>query len=330
MEVLPQTIYLGSCFVNAIYVFFILLLYCIFQVLAAVIRNKKLKSVTNILVCNLASTDILFAAGIPFIAVTRITQNWILGDVICKLVTYVQFVSGVCSIVTMVMISVERYICVCLINKHKLTFKDTAIVLAAIWLLAILFPIPVALSQTVMTFNLDDETYRFCGVQWLDNFHADVYLSFMIGVFFFIPLMVISGFYLQILRTVTNSSARTNGTSTLRSELSAKKQIRLVKMFASIVALFVIMWLPFFILSFLGVHYKQITSTHFTATLILALANTCQNPLLYGYFNHHLREEFRTMLFRRCFRGDNCLRSTAYNVQGTELGSTGNNSSTVG
>ncbi|XP_045188211.2 somatostatin receptor type 4-like [Mercenaria mercenaria] len=298
------------------------------MVLAAVIRNKKLKSSTNFLVCNLATTDILFASGIPFIAVTRVTQHWIFGEFVCKFVTYVQFVSGVCSIVTMVMISVERFICVCLMNKYKIQNRDLALIIVAIWCLSAIFPIPVALSQTVRTVHTANEYFMFCGVQWLNGFHAEIYLGFMVSVFFVIPLIFISGFYLRIWRVVKSSDARTQGASR-RSENSIRKQIRLVKMFSSIVILFVLMWLPFFIVSFLGVHYKQITSTHFTVTLILALANTCQNPLLYGYFNHRLREEFRIMCCSR-FKGLGTSTASAYAVQGTELGSAVNNSSTIG
>lgn len=298
------------------------------QVLAAVVRNKKLRSATNMLVCNLATTDILFATGIPFIAVTRVTHHWIFGDIVCKLVTYVQFVSGVCSIVTMVMISVERFMCICLMNKYNVQNRTIAIIIAVIWCLSASFPIPVALSQTVRTVGTLEGTFRFCGVQWLDNFHSDIYMLFMMLFFFIIPLIVISGLYLRIWRVVTGSDARAQGASG-RSEISAKKQVRLIKMLASIVLLFVLMWLPFFILSFLAVQYKQITSSHFMVTLILALANTCQNPLIYGYFNHRMREEFRNMCCSRFLRPATSS-ATAFAVQGIELGSTVNSSSTIG
>lgn len=318
--------------------YFIYLFYCdilsvllcikftVLQVIAAVIRNKKLRSVTNFFVCNLAATDILFAAGIPFIAVTRITQNWIFGESICKCVTYIQFVSGVCSILTMAVISVERFVCVCLINRYKIQLKGFAFILTSVWCISASFPIPVALSQTVRTIHTANDTFIFCGVEWPGGFHADVYLGSMVTLFFFIPLTVISGFYLRIWFAVKSSDARAQGEN-CRSENYLKKQVRLVKMFSSIVLLFVIMWLPFFVLSFLGVQYKQITSTHFTVTLILALANTCQNPLIYGYFNHRLREEFKKMF---CFRYQKAVKSASpYAVHRTELGSMGKDSSTA-
>ena len=269
----------------------------------------------------------LFASGIPFIAATRITQHWVLNDFICKAVTYIQFISGICSILTMMTISVERFMCVCLLNRHKLTVKQLVLSIVCIWIIAVGFPVPVALAQTMITIQTGKESFTFCGVSWKEEFHTEIYLAVMAIFFFLIPLIVISVFYLRILRVVNTSVERTRVTHQ-NSGKSAKKQIRLVKMCSSIVFLFVIMWLPFFIISFLGVHFKQITSTHFTITLILALANTCINPVLYGYFNHRFREEFKAMCCKR-FRKPPSSRTSVYGAQGTELGSVGGNSSTV-
>ncbi|KAH3855842.1 somatostatin receptor type 4-like [Dreissena polymorpha] len=309
------------CFLSAI---FVVGMIGNVMILVAILRNTKLRTVTNILVCNLSMADILFALGIPCIATTRITRHWVLGEIVCKLITYVQFVSGISSILTMVMISVDRFISVCLLNKYKMTRRDLTLSLVATWVISAAFPIPVAISQTVKTVNSDDQAYKYCGVEWSINFRSDIYLTFMVTFFFFIPLIVIIILYSRIWLIVKCSNSRAmhgNG----RSEQANKKQIRLVKMFASIVALFVVMWLPFFILSFLGVFYNQITSTHFTVTLILALANTCQNPLIYGYFNRRLRSEFKTMLCTKLF--GRSQSSSSYNVQGTELGSAVRNSS---
>ena len=291
------------------------------------IRNPRLRSATNVLISNLAVTDILFSSGIPFIATIRITQHWVFGDFFCKTLTYIQFISGICSILTMMTISIERFFCVCLMNRYKLTTKQLVFVMSCIWIIAAGFPVPVALAQSVINIHTTIESFRFCGVSWEEEFHTEIYLGCMAIFFFVIPLIVISSFYFRILRVVKSSVERTR---TIRPNpgKSAKKHIRLVKMCSIIVFLFIVMWLPFFIISFLGVHFKQITSTHFTATLILALANTCLNPLLYGYFNLRFREEFKNMCCQR-WRKQHSSRPSVYGVQGTEMGTVGDNSSTV-
>jgi hypothetical protein len=71
----------------------------------------------------LAVADLLFASWIPFIATTRVTHYWIFGNAICKLVTYVQFLSGISSILTMMVISIERYTCVMYSPHRKMSAK---------------------------------------------------------------------------------------------------------------------------------------------------------------------------------------------------------------
>ena len=284
---------------------------------------------TNLLISNMAATDIIFCLGIPFIATTRITQHWILGGFVCKAVTYLQFTAGICSILTMTTISVERYMCVCLLNRYRLSAKQLMFSIVCIWFVAIGFPVPVALAQSVVTVWIGNNSFTFCGVSWREEFHTEIYLGFMAAFFFIIPLTVISAVYLRILRVVNSSVERTRASRQSSVKSGAKKQIRLVKMCSAIVFLFVVMWLPFFIISFLGVHLKQITSTHLMATLILALANTCCNPVLYGYFNDKLREEFKEMCFISFLRqNQQSSRTSVYGVQ-TEHGSVGGNSSTV-
>lgn len=275
-------------------------------------RRPKMRKVTNYFISNLAVADLLFASWIPFIATTRVTHYWIFGNAICKLVTYVQFLSGISSILTMMVISIERYTCVMYSPHRKMSGRISVLCILLIWILAACFPIPVALGQSDMTLLVKGITYRFCGVKWPDGFHIEAYLTSMAVLFFLIPLIVITCNYYRIYSLVRRSS---NSTCTQRSESSSRKQMRLVKMFAAIVCIFVVMWLPFFVLSFLAVNYNQITSSQFTLTIIIALLNTCQNPVIYGYFNLKFRKEFKDMC-KCCFK-EPCTnsRTLTYTVQ---------------
>lgn len=56
----------------------------------AVLRYREMRTVTNCFFLNLAAADLVFALGIPVVAVTRITQNWILGNATCRMLAYSQ------------------------------------------------------------------------------------------------------------------------------------------------------------------------------------------------------------------------------------------------
>lgn len=262
------------------------------QVVMAVFRNKKMRRPTNYFIVNLAVADLLFAAWIPFIFITRITQHWVFGHAICKLVTYVQFVSGTSSILTMMMISIERHNYVCARPDKRITLNISVFLILVIWIFSLAFPIPVAIAQTETSLAFSNITFTFCGLSWPESFHVNVYLGSMVCLFFVLPLIIISYNYVKIFRVMRSSSTRTKS---VRADKRAEKQERLTKMFVAIVCIFVVMWLPFFIVSFLAVYLKQITSTQFMVTIILASANTSQNPVIYGFFNTKFQREFRSM-----------------------------------
>jgi hypothetical protein len=60
------------------------------SIAAAVLRYREMRTVTNCFLLNLAAADLVFALGIPAVAATRLTQEWVLGDVTCRILPYSQ------------------------------------------------------------------------------------------------------------------------------------------------------------------------------------------------------------------------------------------------
>ncbi|XP_065641187.1 alpha-1A adrenergic receptor-like [Hydra vulgaris] len=79
-------------------------------VIIAIIKNKKLQTITNCFVLNLAITDLLFAVcEIPTIIFTTISKKWLLGRFVCDGVGFLNSLFCTTSIWTLVMISINRY-----------------------------------------------------------------------------------------------------------------------------------------------------------------------------------------------------------------------------
>lgn len=52
--------------------------------------NRRLRTVTNYLVCNLTLADVCFTLCCPLVAVTRVTASWTLGSFACKTIVYLR------------------------------------------------------------------------------------------------------------------------------------------------------------------------------------------------------------------------------------------------
>jgi len=60
------------------------------SIAGVVLRYREMRSVTNCFLLNLAAADLVFAMGIPLVAAARITHDWQLGDIACRLLPYSQ------------------------------------------------------------------------------------------------------------------------------------------------------------------------------------------------------------------------------------------------
>ena len=78
-------------------------------VIFAVIKSRRLHNVTCLFLANLAVADLLTVVFlIPLQIIVHSSDYWNLGDAVCRLVAYVGVVSPVCSVFTMMIISLER------------------------------------------------------------------------------------------------------------------------------------------------------------------------------------------------------------------------------
>ena len=300
-------------------------LFCIFiigivgniLVILIICKSPSMRSVTNYFMANLASSGILFLAFIPLVLVTRISETWILGSVICRLVTYTQACSGVISIWTMTFISIDRYkYIMCPVQAWKpATVK---FVVAGLWILTFILNVPLAAHFITLDFPFRGDTITICTLVW-PNFKfrmSQLFVFIVVLLCYLLPLIILSVNYFRILnkllknrRKITlqrlNCIRHLGGSpDNLRTQLKFSRIIRdfkAVKMLILIVLVFCVMWLPVFIaftlIMYDGITNKLImTSQTFLACMCVAFCNACVNPFLYGLLN----DRFKVKLRRLC------------------------------
>ncbi|XP_042613541.1 somatostatin receptor type 5-like [Cyprinus carpio] len=270
-------------------------------VIHIVLRYSQAESVTNIYILNLAIADELFMLGLPFLAVQNGLLSWPFGSLMCRLVMTVDAINQFTSIFCLTVMSIDRYLAV----VHPLQssrWRQPCVaktVNATVWGVSFVVVLPVVVFAGVLQ---DDGN---CSIVWPEP--AEVwkaaFIVYTATVGFFGPLMVICLCYLLIVVKVRSSGRRVRATSIRRR----KSERKITRMVVIVVAVFVFCWLPFYILNivnllvllpgeFRGLYYFVV---------VLSYANSCANPILYGFLSDNFKRGFRKALCRSSRRVEN-------------------------
>ena len=292
-------------------------------VIFSVITTKKLRTVTNILVVNLALADILTCSSLPFQIAGLLSQTgrYPIPEIICAIVAGVTSTSVCCSVSNLVAIGFIRwYVITRSIRGHQglNTPRNIAKVVLFIWMESIaLMIIPPALG--VGTFGY----YKYYGLCSLTDKNplAFVYFIFQ-GSAIVSALILTLVFYGLILRHVLqhnkqfrnkfaddiatdSSSAETqqNKASPSTSQDSRppmikainRKEIEITKNVFIVVCLFIICFVA------QGMNSIDPGASLFTLYgVMFMMANSVVNPIIYGLKHPNFQEAFKRILCHRC------------------------------
>ncbi|XP_027478454.2 somatostatin receptor type 4 [Zalophus californianus] len=67
-----------------------------------------------------------------------------------------------------------------------------------------------------------------------------------------------------------------------------------------VVAAFVLCWMPFYLVQLLNLFVTSLDATINHVSLILSYANSCANPILYGFLSDNFRRSFQRVLCLPC------------------------------
>ena len=109
---------------------------CLISGLAAVIgnvnlflilyKNRNLRTITNLYILNLAAADTLVSVlGMPVTVVTIIKQHWVFGHTACAVLGFFTILSFITSVMSLGMISINRYFYIVKWNAYTNTFPKS-------------------------------------------------------------------------------------------------------------------------------------------------------------------------------------------------------------
>lgn len=175
----------------------------------AVRLSRRLWRVANCFVVTLAVTDLLLGLLVlPLSAALELRDGrWPLGGVLCNIYVSMDVFLCTASILTLLAISVDRYLAITapLNYSQRVTPLRVMLALIAIWALSLTVSfVPIHMGWNTADYQVqhldwgigdEDMEGRYCQFEWNNNY----VLIYAIATFY-LPLMLMCGMYLCIFR----------------------------------------------------------------------------------------------------------------------------------
>ncbi|XP_038641555.1 adrenoceptor alpha 1Aa [Scyliorhinus canicula] len=315
-------------------------------VILSVACHRQLQTVTNYFIVNLAIADLLLSCTVlPFSASLEIAGHWALGRLFCSVWAALDVLCSTASILSLCLISIDRYIGVSYPMRHPgiMTERRGLLSLVAVWLLALLISAGPLLGWKEPA--PPDET--LCQVT-----QEPGYVLFSACGSFYLPLAIILVMYCRVYlvaqretRSLRAGRKREDEEVTLRIHrgdaraglhsrnkgaqrkthfsvflLRFSKEKKAAKTLGIVVGGFTLCWFPFFLILPLGSFFPAYKppETVFKIAFWLGYFNSCINPIIYPASNQEFKKAFQNILRGRCQRRK---RASSEPTSGSSTGS---------
>ncbi|KAM8938672.1 alpha-1D adrenergic receptor [Pelodytes ibericus] len=305
------------------------------MVILSVACNRQLQTVTNYFIINLAIADLLLSTTVlPFSATLEVLGFWAFGRIFCDIWAAVDVLCCTASIMSLCIISIDRYVGVKYSLKYPtiMTEKKAVVILILLWVSSMVISIGPLLGWKEPPPQDDSQ----CSIT-----EEPGYALFSSLFSFYLPLLVILIMYFQVYivaRRTTKSleagvkkernksmevvlrihcrsvmeestaSARSKG-HTFRSSLSVRllkfsREKKAAKTLAIVVGVFILCWLPFFLVLPLGSFFPSLkpSDSVFKVIFWLGYFNSCVNPMIYPCSSKEFKRAFIRLLKCQCRR----------------------------
>lgn len=265
-----------------------------------VYKNRRMRTLTHYLIVNMAVADLMITVfHMPYKLQVQLTNSYavvvggLTGTLICKLVGYIQDVSIASSVLSLMMISIDRFVVVLFPLKNAALLKRPRLFVIPIWIISVFMCSPLLYANKIE----EDFGDFYCFEEWppLIMTGRD-YTIIQFTVLYALPLVVITVLYSCIAvkvwhRTIPGQAAPNLNRG--RRHLEARKQ--LLKLLIVIVSLFAICWLPYHVTFFLqfsdsGYLNCGVPETIMFYCLFVGHANSAINPCIYFIIHNEYRK----------------------------------------
>lgn len=257
--------------------------------------RRRLKTMTDVFLLNLALSDLLFLVSLPLWAVEAARGSWSFGPALCKINSALYKVNLFSGMLLLTCISVDRYVAIVQTTRAQNSQAERRVAgrvaCGAVWLLALMLSVPELL------FSTQDQDQR-CRMVFPDSRTKVLVLALQVSAGFFLPFSVMAFCYSCIAATL------------LRTRSFQKH--RALRVVLAVVLVFVVSQLPYnAVVVTEAAQASNLTLTDCgalrsfkTAEQVLkalAYLHAGLNPLLYAFVGQRFQRDL--LLLLRCRRG---------------------------
>lgn len=289
-------------------------------------RFSKIKA-CELFLTNLALADLLGSIVLPGDKLFLMTGGDYrgIGDAGCKAIHFITITSISVSAITLIAISFDRYVIVRWPLKRRMSMKFLVFICVMIWFLGSLLGIPYLINDNIRLHMTDNATQQMHCYSFIEKQEriAHTLITFFVQVS--IPLIVMSATYSLIiyeLKKITKTQVFQNHERVTRSRF--KRNRKTVKLLFVVVFSFFVCIAPvntFYLLYTFNAHNLDLKTTQhvFSILLMLQMANSCCNPIIYSKLHTSFRKTTLSLFCSCCVSNISTFKSTLSQFASTRI-----------
>lgn len=276
-----------------------------------IFSTPRMKTSFNYFIANMAISDII----VQFCVIPRIitdilyeTRRWLIGDtigqVLCKVLYFVQDVCTAVSIECIVLIAIDRFLAVVSPTKVRSTSRGKlrVVIIIMTWVLAMILHAPYLHFINIKVIAPDK---MYCTIEWspLPDEEHTKYMSILVVLLFLIPTGIITILYSIIFMIVKRRKIPGHQSSSDRRQFRhyEKAKSNVLQLSIAVVAVFIISWTPTIVNLILlmtkwgwSLPCDMIPYRFFA--LFMNYSSTATNPWIYFVLSANYRQGIRKLI----------------------------------
>ncbi|KAG7161606.1 neuropeptide CCHamide-1 receptor-like [Homarus americanus] len=276
------------------------------------IKYPTMRNVPNTYILSLALGDLLVVIfAVPFVSLIYVTDHWPFGEFICRLSEFMRDISVGVTVFTLTALSADRYMAIVdPVGKRAgaVAHRSTVAVTVMIWVLAAILATPAGVFShlSVKDSSKGDIVVCYPFPPWLGMSYRKINVLAKVTVYYVLPLLIISTFYLLMARHLVKAAEPLPGEAQHQrhhiKHVAARRKV--AKLVLAFVVIFAICYFPnhVFLLWFyfnpnMKEDYNYFWNAFRCVGFCLGFINSCINPIALYCISGTFRKNFNRHLF---------------------------------